>query len=67
MKSITFEEIKNMEEIKNCIRQADASLLALGYTEHSFPHVMRCVDLSSRWLLQLGYSEHEAEIGRAHV
>ena len=64
MKSITFEEIKNSEEIKTCIRQADASLLALGYTEHSFPHVMRCVDLSSRWLLQLGYSEHEADLAR---
>ena len=64
MKSITFEEIKNLEEIKSCIRQADASLLALGYTEHSFPHVMRCADLSSKWLLQLGYSEHEADLAR---
>lgn len=64
MKPITFEDIKNSEEIKTCIRQADASLLALGFTEHSFAHVMRCADLSSRWLLQLGYSAHEADLAR---
>lgn len=64
MKTITFEDIKNSEEIKTYIRQADASLLALGYTEHSFAHVMRCADLGSRWLLQLGYTEHEADLAR---
>ncbi len=64
MKPISFDDIKNNEAIKLYIRQADASLLALGYTEHSFAHVMRCADLSSRWLLQLGYSEHEAELAR---
>lgn len=64
MSVITFEDIKNSEEIKTCIRQADASLLALGYTEHSFAHVMRCADLASRWLLQLGYSERDAELAR---
>lgn len=64
MKAITFEDIKNSEEIKICIRQADASLLALGFTEHSFAHVMRCADLASRWLLQLGYSAHEADLAR---
>ncbi len=61
---VTFEDIKNSDEIKTYIRQADASLLALGYTEHSFAHVMRCADLASRWLLQLGYSEHEADLAR---
>ncbi|MGD9559098.1 MAG: HD domain-containing protein [Oscillospiraceae bacterium] len=64
MKTVTFEDVKNSEEIKTCIRQADASLLALGYTEHAFAHVMRCADLASRWLLQLGYSEREAELAR---
>ena len=36
---ITFEEIKQNEAIKSYIQQADASLIALGYTEHSFAHV----------------------------
>ena len=64
MKTITFDDIKNSEEIKTYIRQADASLLALGYTEHAFAHVMRCADLASRWLLQLGYTERDAELAR---
>lgn len=62
MKKITFEDIKHSEEIKTYIRQADASLAALGFTEHSFAHVMRCAELASRWLLQLGYSEREADL-----
>ncbi len=64
MKKVSFEDIKNSEEIKTYIRQADASLLSLGYTEHSFAHVMRCADLASKWLLALGYSEEEAELVR---
>lgn len=64
MKRVTFEDVKNSEEIKTYIRQADASLLALGYTEHSFAHVMRCAEMGSRWLLQLNYTEHEADLAR---
>lgn len=64
MKKVTFEDVKNSEEIKTYIRQADVSLLAMGYTEHSFAHVMRCAEMASRWLLQLGYSEHEADLAR---
>ena len=33
---MTYEEIQNNEEINSYIRQADASLVALGFTEHSF-------------------------------
>ena len=37
---LTYEEITKSETIKTYIEQADASLGALGYTEHSFAHVM---------------------------
>ena len=36
---ITFSEIKNSEEIRTYIALADESLVALGFTEHSFAHV----------------------------
>ena len=39
--AVTFEEIKNNKAIQTYITKADESLSALGYTEHSFPHVMR--------------------------
>ncbi len=64
MSNISFEDIKNSEEIKTYIRHADATLLSLGYTEHSFAHVMRCADLASKWLLSLGHSEKEADLAR---
>ena len=42
-----FETIKNSPEIRTYITQADASLLALGYTEHSFAHVTRCAQVAA--------------------
>ena len=31
---VTYEDVKRSEEIRTYITQADASLIALGYTEH---------------------------------
>ncbi len=59
---VTYENIKQNEEIRTYIRKADESLLRLGYTEHSFAHVTRVAD-TVRYILQtLGYSDHEVEI-----
>lgn len=35
----TLEQIKNNAEIRSYIQKADESLLARGFTEHSFAHV----------------------------
>ncbi|MBR5248256.1 MAG: HD domain-containing protein [Lachnospiraceae bacterium] len=61
---ITFEEIKNSEVIKTYIRKADESLIALGYTEHSFAHVTKVAQIAKDILLTLGYSEREAELAQ---
>ena len=61
---ITYETVKQSEEIRTYITQADASLLALGYTEHSFAHVTRCAEFAARILAQLGYGEHDQELAR---
>lgn len=59
---ITFDEIRNNEAIRTYIKKADESLLALGFTEHSFAHVGK-VTMSVRYILQtLGYSEREVEL-----
>ena len=59
---ITFDEIKKNEAIRTYIKKADESLLALGYTEHSFAHVTK-VAVSVRYIMQtLGYSEREIEL-----
>ncbi|MBP3543148.1 MAG: phosphohydrolase, partial [Lachnospiraceae bacterium] len=61
---ITFEQIKNNETIQTYIKKADESLIALGYTEHSFLHVTRVAKVASDILLTLGYSEREAELAQ---
>lgn len=61
---ITFEDIKNNEAIRTYIQEADESLIALGFTEHSFAHVTRVAEVASNLLLTLGYSEREAELAR---
>lgn len=61
---ITFEEIKNNEHIKTYIKKADESLIALGYTEHSFAHVTKVSEMAKEILLKLGYSKREAELAQ---
>lgn len=61
---ITFSDIKNDERIKTFIARADASLLALGYTEHSFAHVGMVSSNAAYILEMLAYSEHEVELVR---
>ncbi len=59
---MTYEQIKTSEEINTYIRQADLSLAALGYTEHSFAHVTLVAEKAGYILETLGYSEREAEL-----
>ncbi len=61
---ITFEDVKNSQVIRTYIRKADESLIALGYTEHSFAHVTKVAELAKDILLTLGYSEREAELAQ---
>lgn len=61
---ITFEDVKNNEAIATYIRKADESLIAMGYTEHSFAHVGK-VAHDARWILEtMGYSDREAELAQ---
>lgn len=61
---IKFEDVVNDPAVKTYISKADESLIALGYTEHSFPHVKKVAETASNILLVLGYSEREAELAK---
>lgn len=61
---VNFEKIKNDEAIRTYIMAADASLVALGYTEHSFAHVSRVSSEAARILETLGYDEKTVELAR---
>lgn len=59
---VTFEEIRNNEEINTYIRMADESLKALGYTEHGKAHIGMVVDRAAYVLTSLGYPAREVEL-----
>ena len=61
---ITFEDVKNNEEINAYIRAADKVMDAIGYTEHSFAHVTRAAEQAADILDTLGYSERTRELAR---
>ena len=61
---MTYEEIKNNEEINSYIRQADASLVALGFTEHSFAHVTLVAEKAGYILETLGYPARTVELAK---
>ena len=61
---ITYDLLRHSEEINTYIRQADASLEALGFTEHSFAHVAKCAKQAADLLAELGYPARTAELAR---
>lgn len=61
---ITFEDVRKNEAINAYIQKADESLIALGYTEHSFPHVLKVAHTASKILTELGHSPREAELAK---
>ena len=61
---VTFEDIKNNSNIKTYITLADKSLLALGFTEHSFAHVGKVSSNAEYILSTLGADAHTVELAK---
>lgn len=61
---VTYAQIQSSDEIRTYIAQADASLTARGFTEHSFPHVTKCAETAAGLLKDLGYDERQQELAR---
>ena len=61
---MTYEEIKKNEAINTYIRQADASLVALGDTEHSFAHVTLVAEKAGYILQTLRYPQRTVELAK---
>ncbi len=61
---ITYEEVKCLTSVHEYIRKADESLLALGYTEHSFAHVEKVAHSVEYILKTLSFSDHDIELGK---
>ena len=61
---MTYQEIINNEDINTYIRQADLSLSALGFTEHSFAHVKVVAEKAGYILETLGYEPRMVELSK---
>ena len=61
---MTYELLKQDHAVQVYIRQADAALEALGFTEHSFAHVTRVATVAADILEKLGYPERTVELAK---
>jgi len=61
---ITYEDVKNNENIKCYIAQAAKALAAMGYTEHSFAHVIKAAETAEEILKTLGHPDRLAELAK---
>ena len=61
---LTFEDVKNNAAIRTYLQRADESLIALGFTEHSFAHVTVVAEGAAYILETLGYPERTVEVAK---
>lgn len=61
---ITYEQILQDHSIRTYIIRADESLAALGFTDHSFAHVMHVAKTAGYILESLGFDSRTVEIAK---
>ena len=61
---LTYDEITKSQAIKTYIIRADESLGALGYTEHSFAHVIHVARTAGYILETLGHDARTVELAK---
>ena len=61
---LTYEQVKNNADVRTYIQRADESLIALGFTEHSFAHVTMVAETAGYILETLGYPERTVELAK---
>ena len=61
---MTYEEIRQNEAVNTYIRQADAALATLGFTEHSFAPVPLVAEKAGYILQTRGYPDRTVELAK---
>lgn len=61
---LTYDELTKSDAIRTYIIRADESLTTLGYTEHSFAHVMHVAEMAGYILKTLGHDDRTVELAR---
>ena len=61
---LTYDELTKSDAIRTYIIRADESLTALGFTEHSFAHVVHVAQTAGYLLHTLGYDDRTVELAK---
>ena len=61
---LTYADVKSNSTIRTYIQRADESLIALGFTEHSFAHVTVVAEGAAYILETLGYPARTVELAK---
>ena len=61
---LTYEQVTKSEAIRTYIIRADESLVALGFTEHSFAHVVHAAQTAGYILETLGFDQRTVELAK---
>ncbi len=61
---MTYQEIRNNEEVLEYLRKGNADLGVLGYTDHSEVHCSVVAERAAYILEQFGFSEQEQELAK---
>lgn len=64
MAKLTYEDIRNNEEIKTYIGLADQLLSQIGITKHDTVHVSIVSETCAKILMEMGYSHREIELSK---
>lgn len=61
---LTYDELTKSDAIRTYIIRADESLTALGFTEHSFSHVVHVAETAGYILKTMGYDDRTVELAK---
>lgn len=61
---LTYEQVTKSDAIRTYIIRADESLAALGFTEHSFAHVVHVAETAGYILNTLGFDDRTVELAK---
>ena len=61
---LTYDTVSKSKTIRTYITRADESLAALGFTEHSFSHVIHVAKTAGYIMQTMGYDERTVELSK---
>lgn len=61
---LSYDKVTSNQIIRTYIIRADESLASLGFTEHSFAHVVHVADTAGYILSEMGFDAHTIELAK---